>query len=165
MSSPDLGADGAILFEAMAFVWRESEHLDARRHDDWLALWAPEGHYVIPIDPKAEDFSDTLNYAYDDAEMRRLRVARLGSRHSMSAVSAARTVRTVSRFVLAEADHERFVVRCAQLLVESKNQVERTYAADLTYTLVRTAEGLRLAQKVVRLVNSTDALGGVAYLF
>jgi hypothetical protein len=37
-------------------------------------------------------------------------------------------------------------------------------AADLTYRLVRTRAALMLEQKVVRLINSDEALFGIGYL-
>jgi len=156
--------DALTLTEAMAFIWAEADLLDAKRYPEWLALWRAEGLYIVPIDPDTEDFAATLNYHYDDAAMREARVKRLGSKASMSVSAAARTVRTVSRFRIAETEGARTQVRCAQHLVECKSGRERLYAADLTYDLIREPDGVKLLRKVVRLVNSTEALGGVAYL-
>lgn len=164
MSARTMTSQQADLLDAMAFIWAEAEALDRRDYAAWLDLWRPEGSYVIPIDPDTEDFDNTLNYLHDNDEMRRARVTRLGSHHSMSATSAARTARTVSRFVMVEASETAMTVRCAQHLVESKRGIERTYAADVTFLLTRGPDGLRIDQKVVRLINSTDALGGIAYL-
>jgi 3-phenylpropionate/cinnamic acid dioxygenase small subunit len=156
--------DTLTLTEAMAFIWAEADLLDAKHYAEWLTLWRAEGLYVVPIDPDTEDFEATLNYHYDDAGMREARVKRLGSKTSMSVSAAARTVRTVSRFRIVEAEGARTRVRCAQHLVECKSGRERLYAADLTYDLVRDPGGVKLLRKVVRLVNATEALGGVAYL-
>ncbi|RRN63810.1 aromatic-ring-hydroxylating dioxygenase subunit beta [Caulobacter sp. 602-1] len=153
------------LLDAMSFIWREAELLDRREYPAWLTLWRTEGIYVIPIDPDTEDFDNSLNYVLDNDEMRRARVARLMSAHSMSATAAARTARTVSRFVVVADTAHAMTVRCVQHLVETKRDVQRTYAAEITYDLARGVEGLLIERKVVRLINSTDALGGVAYLF
>jgi len=165
MNAVQPAPQGAVtVWEAAEFIWAEADLLDARLHDEWLELWRPEGLYVIPIEPDAEDFEASLNYAYDDETMRRARVQRLGSKHSMSVVAAARTNRTLSRFRILQADDDRATVRCAQHLVESKRGEERLYAADVTYELARHDGGLKLLRKVVRLINSTEALGGIAYL-
>ncbi|HKR87107.1 MAG TPA: aromatic-ring-hydroxylating dioxygenase subunit beta [Phenylobacterium sp.] len=162
--STDAGLSAPTLNEAIEFIWTEADLLDAKDYREWLTLWRQDGIYVVPIDPATEDFEAQLNYAYDDAEMRLARVNRLMGGSSMSAVAAPRTVRTVSRFRRLGGEGARLQVRCAQLLVEHKRDVERCYAADVTYDLVREEQGLKLARKVVRLVNAAEALAGIAYL-
>ena len=156
---------GAIdLAQATAFVWMEADLLDARDYDTWLSLWTTGGLYVIPIDQDAEDFASVLNYQYDDAAMRLARVMRLRSTTSMSVTAAAHTVRTISRFRILENDSEKLTIRSAQHLVEHKRDAQRLYAANVTYRLIRQDNEIKLDQKVIRLINSTDALGGIAYL-
>ncbi|MFX7784984.1 aromatic-ring-hydroxylating dioxygenase subunit beta, partial [Acinetobacter baumannii] len=72
----------------------------------WQALWTEDGYYVVPIDPDTTDYAASLNYAYDNAHMRKIRIERLTSGHAMSAVDAAATVRTVSRFVPVHLSEE-----------------------------------------------------------
>jgi 3-phenylpropionate/cinnamic acid dioxygenase small subunit len=129
-----------------------------------LALWTVTGHYVIPIERDGEDHAAQLNIVYDDHALRAARVQRLRSGLSISASPSARTVRTVSRFrKLADADGGS-VIRCAQHVVEYKYDRTRILAADVTYRLVRAGGALALDRKVVRLVNSDDALFGIGYL-
>src|SRR5260221_14690061 len=97
--APAIGLD-----EAMQFAWLEADLLDHACYEEWLALWTPQSRYVVPIDPAATEFEDTLNYAYDDHEMRRKRTERLISGQSVSASPVARTVRLLSRFRILEAD-------------------------------------------------------------
>src|SRR6476661_6972661 len=85
---------------AIELIWREARLLDRKRYEDWDLLWAPDGRYVIPIDPDTDDFEASLNMVYDDDRMRRMRIERLTAGHSISATAAARTVRTLSRFVV-----------------------------------------------------------------
>lgn len=165
MSAPHLRMDPGLLHAAMAFAWGEADLLDQRRYEDWLDLWTDDGLYIVPIAAEAESFEDQLNYVYDDARMRRARVERLRSRHSISAVAAARTVRASSRFVLLDGGPATLAFRCAQHLVETKRGADRLYAADVTYELAKCDGGYRMTRKIVRLLNATDALGGVAYLF
>jgi 3-phenylpropionate/cinnamic acid dioxygenase small subunit len=155
----------AIEFQrAIEFIWREADLLDAQDYLNWLALWTLTGHYVIPIERDGDDHAARLNVVYDNHSMREARVQRLRSGLSMSASPSARTVRTVSRFRVLEAVEGSSVVRCAQHLVEYKYDRTRILAADVTYRLVRTDEGIALDQKVVRLINSDDALFGIGYL-
>lgn len=157
--------EAITLDEAMAFVWYEADLLDNAEYDEWLELWTSDAHYVVPIEPGAADFENTLNYAYDDHGMRQKRVDRLRNGQSISASPVARTVRVQSRFRLLEADKAACKLRCAQILTEFRRGRERAYAADVELNLVRGDDGkLKIAQKVVRLINSTDALTGIGYI-
>jgi 3-phenylpropionate/cinnamic acid dioxygenase small subunit len=163
---PDAAA--ISLQEAVEFIWLEADLLDSQDYTTWLGLWTAEGRYVIPIERSGDDHADRLNVVYDDRLMREARVRRLQSGLSMSASPSARTVRTVSRFrALGERDGATRV-RCAQHLVEYKYDRTRTLAADVSYRLVRapvgSGAGILLDEKVVRLINSDDALFGMGYL-
>lgn len=149
---------------AIAFVWHEAELLDSKNYTDWGQLWAEDGHYVVPIDPDTTDFASTLNYAYDDARMRQLRIERFTSGFSMSAADSAITVRTVSRFTLVETMGDEIEVRSAQLLAAYKRGATTLFAANLTHRIRLTDNGPKLVLKVVRLVNSQDALNALGFL-
>ena len=150
--------------EAIQFAWLEADLLDSAAYDDWQALWTETSRYVVPIEPGVTDFENTLNYAYDDAAMRAKRAERLVSGKSVSASPVARTVRLLSRFRVLRSDAGGCALRCAQMITEFRRGRERTYAADVEFLYVRTAEGLRIERKVVRLINGTDALGGIGYI-
>jgi 3-phenylpropionate/cinnamic acid dioxygenase small subunit len=166
IARPAGGAEvGAIdLQEAAAFIWLEADLLDTQDYTAWLGLWTTSGRYIIPVDREGEEYASRLNIAYDDAAMREARVKRLCSGLSMSSAPAARTVRTVSRLRLLASSGAGLTLRAAQLLVEYKYDRTRVLAADVAYRLIRTADGLKLDEKVVRLINSDDALHGVGYL-
>ncbi len=150
---------------AVRFIWREAEMLDRREYHEWLQLWDPEGFYVVPIDPATTDFAATLNYAYDDLEMREKRVERMTSGYSASASDAARTVRTVSRFTLASDEANVVEVQSAQIIVAYKRSVPTIFAADLTHRIRFDGDDEpRLVQKVIRLIDSTDALNAIGFL-
>ncbi len=87
----DMIAAPVTLDEAMHFAWLEADLLDSAAYDEWQALWTPTARYVVPIAPGVTDFENTLNYAYDDAEMRAKRAERLVSGQSVSASPVART--------------------------------------------------------------------------
>ncbi|MES2259375.1 MAG: aromatic-ring-hydroxylating dioxygenase subunit beta [Pseudomonadota bacterium] len=154
----------ATLGRAIAFVWREAELLDRKDYAAWGALWSEDGHYIVPIDPDSTDYASQLNYVYDDARMRRLRIERLTSGHSMSAADSAHTVRTVSRFTLGQVEDDVVEVHSAQLLAAYKRGTLTMFAANLTHRIRFTADGARLQQKVVRLINSHDTLNALGFL-
>lgn len=153
-----------LLNRATAFVWAEADMLDHAEYAAWLDLWAPDGLYIVPIDPDTEDFANTLNYAHDDADMRAKRVARLTSGESVSTQPRARTVRSVSRLrVLGDQDGV-LTLRGAQDLRDFRKDVFHQHTADVTWQLVRNGDGWRIRSKVVRLINSTDTLSSLGYI-
>ncbi|MDH2346141.1 MULTISPECIES: aromatic-ring-hydroxylating dioxygenase subunit beta [unclassified Bradyrhizobium] len=152
------------LDEAMAFSWYEADLLDSAQYAEWLSLWTDDAHYVVPIEPGATDFENSLNYAYDDHAMREKRVSRLINGQSISASPVARTVRLQSRFRLLKVAETACELRCAQILTEFRRGRERNYTADVEFRLVRDGDKLKIAQKIVRLINSTDSLTGIGYI-
>lgn len=152
------------LARAIEFIWREAEMLDRRDYRAWLDLWDASGFYVVPIDPQATDFAATLNYAYDDQHMRELRVQRMVSGYSASASDAARTVRTVSRFTLTSDAADVVEVKSAQVIVAYKRGVSTIFAADLTHKISFATGEPRLVEKVIRLIDSTEALSAIGFL-
>jgi len=152
------------LAKAIAFIWKEAELLDQKDYANWTTLWSEDGHYVVPIDHEATDFAAQLNYAYDDARMRKMRIERLTSGFAMSAADASATVRTVSRFVPVHLSETVVEVNSAQILVGYKRQTHTLFVANLTHRIRFTADGPKLEQKVVRLINSMDALNALGFL-
>jgi 3-phenylpropionate/cinnamic acid dioxygenase small subunit len=152
------------LQEVVAFIWLEADLLDHRENDAWLDLWDEKGKYIVPIDPTTTDFDNTLNYANDDHEMRKKRVFRLRSGESVSTTPPPRTLRTVSRFRVLADDGEVVRARCAQNLREFHKDSYRFYSADLEYELARGNDGFKILKKVIRLINSDDAIAGVGYI-
>lgn len=152
------------LGRAITFVWHEAEMLDRKDYAAWGALWSGDGHYIIPIDPDSTDYASQLNYVYDDARMRRLRIERFASGYSMSAADSAHTVRTVSRFTLGQAGGDVVEVHSSQLLAAYKRGVLTMFAANLTHRIRYTDEGPLLQRKVVRLINSCDTLNALGFL-
>ena len=105
---------------AIQLVWREAALLDDKAYEVWQDLYTDDGVYVVPIDPDTEDFASSLNMVYDDKRLRGMRVERMVQGYSPSAVAAARTVRTVSRFQVRAASDTEVTLTSAQVLVAYK---------------------------------------------
>ena len=153
------------LDEAVKFLWKEADILDRQDYDAWLPLWTEDGMYVIPVEKDTQDFANHLNLAYDNAEMRKARAARLQGGFSISAAPPAQSVRTLSRFVLTEEAPGAVTIRSAMHVIEDKFGRQRMFAANVEHKLVATEDGLRIAQKVVWLLNSDGMLTSISYLF
>ncbi|MFD8819766.1 aromatic-ring-hydroxylating dioxygenase subunit beta [Streptomyces sp. NPDC059627] len=160
----ELPLDDPRALAAVSLIWREAHLLDARRYAEWDGLWAEGAEYVVPIDREATDFASRLNLVYDDDRMRRMRIERLTGGFSISAAAAARTVRTVSRFVVTGREEDAIEVSAAQILVGYKREETFVLAADVTHRIVFCEDGPRIARKIVRLVNSEDAVTASGFL-
>lgn len=159
-----LPLDDPRALAAISLIWHEAHLLDARRYEEWDQLWAEGGEYVVPIDRDATDFASRLNLVYDDDRMRRMRIERLTGGLSISAAAAARTVRSVSRFVVTERDPDTIAICSAQILVGYKREETFVLAADVTHRLVFGPNGPRILQKIVRLANSEDSVTASGFL-
>lgn len=155
--------NGVGASELADFLWYEADLLDTKDYHTWLDLWAEGGHYVIPVDKEGDDFANMLNIAYDDAEMRKARVERLLGGFSISSAPPAETVRTVSRFRVTERGEDSVTVTAGQHIIEDKFGRQRVFAANVTWVL-DTSDGLKIRDKVVRLLNSDGMLTSISYL-
>jgi len=153
-----------IYVSVSAFIDYENDLLDAKQYDQWLPLWQEDGVYVVPIDTSDDDYVSRLNYAYDDADMRRMRVARLLSGESVSVESNGGTIRLTSRLRVNETETNVIEARCALLINESRLGVLKQYVANIEYQLVPNGDSFFIKQKVVKLINAEDYLRTISYI-
>ncbi|GGF11473.1 aromatic-ring-hydroxylating dioxygenase subunit beta [Williamsia phyllosphaerae] len=159
-----LGLTDTRVLRAIELVWTEATLLDAKDYLGWEALYTDDAMYVIPIDPNTNDHETSLNMVYDDKRMRRLRVERMTQGYAPSAVAAARTVRIVSRFTVAEVSDTVVTLRSAQILNSFKRNAFATVGAELTHRIELSPEGDKIALKVARLIDSEDAVSASGFL-
>ncbi len=160
-----MNIDLSLLNEVTAFLSTEADMLDNKEYESWLQLWAEDGLYIVPVDHSVTDYKHSLNVAYDDAEMRTLRVNRLTSGEAVSTTDAKKTVRTLSRFrVLADED-DVVTVRCAYCLFEDNKNGIRQFPANLQFRLVRDGSSFKILEKVVKIMKSDQHLTTISYLF
>ncbi|MFT4025650.1 MAG: aromatic-ring-hydroxylating dioxygenase subunit beta [Novosphingobium sp.] len=151
---------------ARAFVELEADLLDHRDYTGWLELWDEAGVYVVPVDADGDtdDFADHLNIAFDDAEMRRMRINRLTSGDAISTQLGAMTVRSVSRLRVLCDDGVHADLRCAQFIAENNHGTIRIYPADVTFRLRREGGTFRILRKIVRLLHAEHAMAAIGYI-
>lgn len=156
----------ARVTRAIELSWREADLLDRRDYHTWQELYTADGRYVVPIDRGTDDFDNTLNMIYDDARMRGMRVVRMTEGYAIAAVDAAVTTRTVSRFVAETVTDDEVHLRAAQILIAYKRGRHDIWAGDLEYRirLGATPADDRIALKVIRLVDSEDAVPAAGFL-
>jgi 3-phenylpropionate/cinnamic acid dioxygenase small subunit len=151
---------------SLDLISREAELLDHKNYQDWQELYTETGHYVIPIDPDAVDFDNTLNMVYDDARMRALRVTRMTEGYAIAAVDSATTVRTTGRVVPGVVTDESVELRLSQTLIAYKRGNHDIWCANVDFTieLGSTPDQDRIARKIVRLIDGKDEVPAAGFL-
>ena len=153
-----------LYLKVSKFIDYENDLLDAKEYDQWLHLWQEDGLYIVPINSSDDDYVNRLNYAYDNAAMRRMRVARLTSGESVSVESNGGTIRLTSRLVVNQSDDNIVEARCALLINESRQGVGKQYVANIEYQLISDSDSFLIKQKVVKLINAEDYLRTISYI-
>lgn len=154
-----------LLAEVTAFLYLEADLLDHKAYADWLELWSETGMYIVPVDHSNKDYKNSLNVAYDDAHMRKLRTDRLLSGEAVSTQSRDNTVRLLSRFRLFDEQEGLLTVRCAYCLFENNKGDMRTFPADVQFKLRREGESFKIEEKLVNIMQSKEHLTTVSYIF
>lgn len=149
--------------ELIDFVVHESRLLDAKRYEDWNALFTTDAVYWVPLVPDQPDGLNHTSHMYEDKLLRDLRIARLKSPRAFSQQPASRChhllqTPTVERF--DEAANS-YVVRTEFHYTESQGDELQFYVGSFFHHLTVQDGALRMTLKRVDLLNCDAALPAV----
>jgi len=148
--------------EIQAFLLMEAMLLDARRLEEWLALYTADCVYWMPAEEGQAEAESRISLCYDDRRIMEDRIWRLRHPKMFSQTPPARQVRLVSNMVMgADATAERPVVESSFIMFEHRLREQRLFGGRTEHVLVRTADGLRIARKTVRLANCDAPLWNI----
>ncbi len=155
-----------MTLSAEDFVVHEAELIDDRRWDDWLALFAPDGRYWIPLQGAAQADAETHNaLALEDRLLLELRVKRLHSprAHSQHPASRCQHVLQAPRRLPAAAEGgDTARLRTAFLYVESRGPQQVLLAGHCVHTLVPGGPlGWLIREKRVNLLDAGQPLPAI----
>ncbi|MGH9064708.1 MAG: aromatic-ring-hydroxylating dioxygenase subunit beta [Acidimicrobiales bacterium] len=158
--------------EISAFLFHEAELLDDRRFEEWLALFAEDATYEVPIrvtrERQAEwELAPNAWIFNDTKETLAIRIQRLATEYAWAEQPASRTrhfVANVRVTTVASGDHE---VRSNLLVYRSRGSSIRVdlFSADRRDTLRRTAQGWLIARRWVALDQSTVDANNISIFF
>ena len=145
------------------FVYQEAFLLDQGRFEEWLGLFAPHGHYWMPLEPGQTDPHLVTSLLYEDLFMLRLRVERLRGERTFSQKPSSRGHHLLQRPRVEgfEPEEGRFAVATAFHYVETRLDEQNLYAGWSRHELERVDGALRIALKRVDLVNCDAAFGNI----
>ena len=143
--------------EAEALLYREARLLDERRFAEWLALFAGELRYVVPIDDVDDPLEPML--VNDDRPRLTERIYRLEHTRAYAQFPPSQTVRLVSNVEVEPADGA-ILVRANVLITEIRNgddaqpglATQRWFAARCRF-LLEPDPPHRIREKRVLLLN------------
>lgn len=159
-----------MTLSAEDFVVHEAELIDDRCWDDWLALFAPDGRYWIPLQGAVQADDRTHNaLALEDRLLLELRVKRLHSprAHSQHPASRCQHVLQVPRRLPPEPDvgnanAESVRLRTAFLYIESRGPQQVLLAGHCIHTLVPGGPlGWLIREKRVNLLDAGRPLPAI----
>ncbi|NDZ13049.1 aromatic-ring-hydroxylating dioxygenase subunit beta [Variovorax sp. WS11] len=148
--------------QAQDFVAHEAALLDAGRFDDWLALFAEDGHYWVPLQGAAQ--ADPLSHnsiAYEDRLLLQLRIERLKNPRAHSQHPRSHCQHVLQRSVIEHDDERGFALSTPFIYVEARGEDQVLLAGTCRHLLVRHAEGFLIRQKRIDLLNAGRALPAI----
>jgi 3-phenylpropionate/cinnamic acid dioxygenase small subunit len=148
--------------QAQDFVAHEAALLDAGRFDDWLALFAEDGHYWVPLQGAAQ--ADPLSHnsiAYEDRLLLQLRIERLKNPRAHSQHPRSHCQHVLQRSVIEHDDERGLALSTPFLYVEARGEEQVLLAGTCRHLLVRHAEGFLIRQKRIDLLNAGRALPAI----
>lgn len=145
------------------FVVREARLLDEKRFDEWLALFAPDGHYWVPLAHGQTDPKLHASLMYEDHLLLTLRIERLKSARAFSQQPPSRCHHVLQQPEVDEADPQagRWVTRTPFLYSETRGDDTQRYAATAWHTLVLRDGALRILEKRVDLLERETMLPSI----
>jgi 3-phenylpropionate/cinnamic acid dioxygenase small subunit len=145
------------------FVLHEARLLDDLRLDDWLALFADDGRYWMPLARGQTERRLHCSLMDEDTLLLKVRIERLHGQRTFSQQPASRCHHLLQQPTVESRDDAGgiYVTRTAFHYVETRQDEQQLYAGWATHTLRMTDDGLRIALKRVDLVNCDAAFGNI----
>lgn len=150
---------------AEAFLLHEARLLDEARWEDWLALFAADAWYWVPLQPGQADPFETVSLIYDDRRLLETRVRRLMNPNIHAATPPARASRIVTNVTIEEGGEDAATVRSKFVMVEYRRNAQRLFAGTYLHRLAARGAALTIASKRVDLVNCESELEGIVLPF
>jgi len=146
------------------FVAHEAALIDAQRFDDWLALFAEDGRYWVPLAGAAQAEGQAFNaLADEDRLLLALRVQRLKNpkAHSQHPRSRCQHVLQAPQLLAHDQVAGTCELRTPFLYIESRGARQLLLAGSATHRLARAGDAWRIRLKRVDLLDSGEPLPAI----
>lgn len=141
-------------------VYREARLLDARRYDEWYALFAADARYWVPLAADQDDPVGAQSIAYEDKLLLRIRIERLRSpkAYSMHPPPACQHILQAPEVVRADPAANLYVTRAPFVYLETRGDGQICLGGTVTHQTRVNGAALEIVLKRVDLVNAGAAL-------
>ena len=144
------------------FVHHEARLLDERKFEDWIELFANNGHYWIPSRPGQTNTSTVPSIIYENRPLLIIRVKRLRHPKAYAALPEPRTLHVIGN--LEEKDHNatdhEYRVTCNLMVTEHQQSTTRIFSATCEHILQQKNDEFKILLKRIDLINS-DGVHGI----
>jgi 3-phenylpropionate/cinnamic acid dioxygenase small subunit len=149
IGSPDLHR------EVEQFLCLQAELLDAKRWQEWIDLFAPDGIYWMPVAPEQTEWESSPSIFIEDTSLMEIRKGRISHPNAWSQAPQWETSHLVGHVAVESDDGGTVVVRSRFHMMELRRDAIRHFGGRMRHTLVRDAGGaLRIKLQRVDLFNS-----------
>lgn len=154
------------LAEAAALVGSEARLLDDQDFTGWIALFTEDCRYRVPVDPSQDDPAAGLSHFHDDRQIMEARTHRLMNPRAFGGEPTPRTCHVVSGVRIDRDEGDTLHVSSSQIMLEyrARGRFEadtRAFGGRVRHVLRRTADGWRIAEKRVDLINAGGAFNAM----
>jgi len=145
------------------FVVLEARLLDAKRYEEWNALFTDDAMYWVPLVPDQADGINHTSHLYEDKLLRELRIERLKSPRAFSQQPPSRAHHLLQTPTVETFDEagNRYVVRSEFHYTESQGDNLQFYVGTCFHHLTLQGDALKMTLKRVNLLNCDAALPAV----
>jgi 3-phenylpropionate/cinnamic acid dioxygenase small subunit len=147
------------------FIAHETRLLDARRFDEWLALFADNGRYWVPLQGEAQSDDGSHNaLADEDRLLLALRIERLKNprAHSQHPPSSCQHILQQPTVVHAvDESVRRYELDTPFVYIEARGERQLMLTGCYRHRLVDQPAGLRIELKRVNLLNPGAVLPAI----
>jgi benzoate/toluate 1,2-dioxygenase beta subunit len=140
--------------EVEQLLYRQSELLDSKSWDEYIALFTEDGLYWMPPAPHYTTWEGQPAIFIEDRDLMTVRARRIGHPRAWSQQAEWSTNHVVSNVVIEKNSDNHIEVRSRFHMMELRRDDLRHFGGTYRHHLKRTPEGLRIKLQRVDMFNS-----------
>lgn len=137
------------------FLYRQADHLDSKRWQEFIDLFAPDGVYWAPAHPDQTTGDGAPSIFYEDRDLMVIRMRRMHHPRAWSQKTEWATSHVVSNVIIEEHDTASGAVACRARfhMIEFRRDTVRHFGGSYMHRLVKVGGDYRIKLQRVDLVN------------
>jgi benzoate/toluate 1,2-dioxygenase subunit beta len=140
------------------FLLAEAKLLDDGEFESWLDLYAPDGIYWIPSQPKQTDTKNVASIIYEDRAILSIRVQRLLEARALVLTPMPQTIHLLGNIEVSETAEQALRASAAFICVQQRAEEQKMFSGRQTVDLQREGDGFRIVLKRIDLLNAGGVL-------